>query len=188
MSSSVEVLTDPELSELLRATGEDVAALEESGYTLIGGVRYTTSGIEAAAVLMVGPARDRVSTVARTPFGPVMAIGSGSETGRRVVSRNGSFWQLPAWELCNDVPVAEPPRLDEAHSAALAQLRDVFEPRIRDEMTIESMATELAEYLRELDSFRGTYGPASGFGPIRDDTRTQRRVKKWLSSAPRGQS
>lgn len=187
MSFSVEVLNDPELSELLRATQEDVAALEENGYTLIGGVRYTTRGLEADAVLMVGPAGDRVSTVARTPFGSMIAIGSGSETGRRVVSRNGSFWQLPSWELCNDVPVADPPHLDEAHSAALAQLRDVFEPRIREEITVETMATELAEYLRELDSFRGAYGPASGFGPINDDSRTQRRIKNWLSSAPRGQ-
>lgn len=185
MSSSVEVLTDSELNEVLRVTQEDVAALEECGYTLVGGVRFTTRGFRAEAALMMGPARDRVSTLVGTLLGPVIAIGSASNKERRLVSRNGSFWQLPAWELCNDLPAAGPRRLEEAHSAALRQLREVFEPRIRsDEMTIDLMAAELDEYLRLIEAFRGTYGPTSGFGTIGNDSRSDRRVKKWLSAEP----
>lgn len=185
MSSSVQVLTDSELNDLLRVTREDVAALEDSGYTLTGGVRYTYRGLTAEAVLMMGPGRDRVSTVAATDFGTAIAIGSASDTERRLVSRNGSFWQLPVWELCNDVPAADPRRLNEAHTAALSQLIGVFEPRIRsDETTAEAMAAELEAYLRHLESFRGTYGPTSGFGSIGDDSRSRKRIKKWLSAEP----
>lgn len=185
MSSAVEVLTDSELNEVLRVIQESVAALEGSGHTLVGGVRYATRGFRAEAVLMMGPARDRVSTLVGSLFCPVIAIGSASDEKRTLVSRNGSFWQLPVWELCNDLPAAGPRRLDEAHSAALRQLREVFEPRIMSaETTIEEMAAELDEYLRLIEAFRGTYGPTSGFGTIGNDSRSDRRVKKWLAAEP----
>lgn len=100
-------------------------SLEDSGYTLVGGVRYTTRKLNAEAILTLGPARDRCSTLVETLLGPVIAIGSAFEDQRRLVSRNGSFWRLPVWELCNDVPIANPRRLDETHTAALDQLRGV---------------------------------------------------------------
>jgi hypothetical protein len=185
MCSSVEVLTGSELTELLRVTEEDVAALEDSGYTLVGGVKYTTRGLRAEAILMMGPARDRVSTLVETLLGPVIAIGSASNDQRRLVSRNGSFWQPPDWELCNDVPAVGPHRLDEAHSAALSHLDEIFEPRIRsDELTIQKAAAELDEYLRHIEAFRGTYGPTSGFGTIGSDPSYDRRIERWLAAEP----
>jgi hypothetical protein len=91
MSSSVEILTDFQLTEVSRVTQADVAALEDSGYRLVGGLRCTTRGLSSESVLLMGPARDRAATVVGTLFGPLIAIGSASAENRRLVSRNGSF-------------------------------------------------------------------------------------------------
>lgn len=185
MSSSVVVLTASQLSEVLSDTREDVAVLEDSGYRLVGGVSYTTRGLSANAVLMSGSARDRVAAVVGSFLGPLIAIGSTSADERRLVSRNGSFWQLPAWELCNDLPGADPRRLDEAHSDALGRLQDIFEPRIwTEDVTIEEMADRLVEYLKLSEAFRGTYGPMSGFGSLGDDSRSVKRIKQWSLAEP----
>lgn len=185
MSSSVDVLTASQLSEVLRVTQEDVAALEDSGYRLVGGVSYTARGLSTKAVLMSGSERDRAAAVVGTLLGPLIAIGSESAENRRLVSRNGSFWQLPAWELCNDLPGADPRRLDDAHSDALGRLKHIFEPRTwTEDVTIEEMADRLAEYLKLIGAFRGIYGPTSGFGRLNDDSRSVKRIKRWNSAEP----
>lgn len=185
MGSEVEVLAGSDLDELLRAARRDVAGLEDVGFAVTGGVRFRTRGFKSRAVLLVGPTGDRTASVALTAGSAVFAIGSSSRDGRRLVSRAGSTWETPVWELCNDLPGASPRQLNEAHSEALELVRDGFEPVARSQAeTIDDRADHLRAYLELVEGERLIYMGGSGYGPLTSNRRSSKRIAQWNSARP----
>ncbi|MCP3975934.1 MAG: hypothetical protein GY720_15745 [bacterium] len=182
MSPAVEILIGPDLDELLMRTRIDVKALKELGYSVVGGIRYTTRGWRGKEILMAGPERDRVAVVT-PPSGTAIWISSSSAENRRLVSRNSSFWSQPPWVLCNDHPSVEPRRLDEAHSVALEHVREVFRPVLRESgETIEDLAGAVGEYVELVEGLRLVV--TGSLGTIRDDTRSASRIELWRTAEP----